>query len=150
MKKRLLSLVLAIVFCVSLVIPAASVSAVEVSTPELEVTSVPSDTVRPMYNAVRAGGSGPISGGYGTISCTLGKYITNAGVQAAVSSSSASGNVTCMVQIPNGTIQYLGTVPASGGSTPIVPMYTLVPGTYTFIFQPTTTASLYVSGYIYE
>ena len=123
MKKRLLSLVLAIVFCVSLVIPAASVGAVEVSTPELEVTSVPSDTVRPMYSSVPASGGGYISGGYGTVSCTLGKYVTYAGVQAAVSPSTASGNVACMVQIPNGTIQYIGTVSASGGSTPIVHVY---------------------------
>ncbi len=144
--KKLFALVFSLVLCVSMY--AVPVSAATATPEESNRQVITVDVVSPM--SVPASTAGYISGGYGTRSCTLTRHLTSGSIQAAVSSSTASGTVECWVIIPNGTYQYLGTVPASGGSTQKVPFYTLATGTYTFAFEATTDAQLYVSGYIYD
>lgn len=145
-----MSLVLAIAFCFCMVIPASAMSIADVGTSELDVTTQAYNPPASPNSAARAACAGYIPGGGGQLPCTLGRYISSGYVQAAVSSNNSSGTVSCWVELPNGATQYLGTVPAAGGSTPMVPMYTLVSGTYYFIFQSTTTSQLNVSGYIYD
>lgn len=150
MKKKVLSLTLAIVFCLSLMLAASAVSVSEEPVRNLNVVSTDSYPLMPISGAARAFAGGTISGGYGEISCTLGRYLSEGSMQATVTSNTASGTITCFVEFPNGAIQYLGTVPASGGSTPKEPMYTLESGVYTFIFEATSAATFHVSGCIFD
>ncbi len=150
MKKRIFSLVLAIAFCVCLMLPASAVSVTEANVPDLEVTAQAVNPLSVNVGPARAGCAGYISGGYGQLTCTLGRSISGGYVQAAVSYGNSSGIVDCFVKLPNGAIQSLGAVSATGGSTPQVPIYSLPAGDYTFMFQCTTTAQLYVSATISE
>lgn len=152
MKKRFMCLLMVFMLCLCTAFSASAESLADDKQPGNVVTmsvSIPG-TVKPMINGCPAGTGGYISGGYGEQPCTLAKYISSGWIQATVSPSTAVGTVSCSVRLPNGAYQYLGSVPASGGSTPMIPMYTLKTGTYVFIFEPTTTARLYVSGSIFE
>lgn len=150
MKKKVLSLTLAIVFCLSLMLSASAVSVSEEPVRNLNVVSTDSYPLMPISGTPRAFCGGYISGGYGEFSCNLGKHITSGSVQATVTTNTASGTVSCYVRLLSGDIQYIGTVPASGGSTPKESVYTLNPGTYTFMFEATTAASIYVTAYIFD
>lgn len=151
-KSRIISVLLAIALCIM----CATSAFADSSTPVTEDTSkqVVSVTVDP--SPTRASGdiigacAGNISGGSGTISCTLGKSNWNASIMAGVSSSSASGNIDCYVQLPNGDVKSLGAVPASGGTTAAIPFTYLNSGTYTFYFECSTTAKINVYGYIFD
>lgn len=86
----------------------------------------------------------------GQASCVLGRNNISVGICASISSSSASGTVTCFVRTPNNTMHNLGTVSAAGGSTAISSFPTAPSGTYTFYFESTTSATLNGSGLIYQ
>ncbi len=144
-----LSLVL-FMFLYSMVLPVSAKEAVESHrTGDLVTTSAPG-TVEPMYTGVKAGAAGYIPAYYGELSCTLGSYISSGYIQATISPSNATGNVFCSVILPNGACKALGSVPAAGGSTQKVPFYTLKTGTYTFVYESTTSATLYASGSIFQ
>ncbi len=149
MKKRFaLLMAIFMVMCVATMVPVSAASATPEDESNRQIMTV--DVAVPMYNSVPASAGGYISGGYGEKSCTLTRHVYDGGIEAAISPNNASGTVSCGVILPNDTYQYLGSVPASGGSTGIIPFYTLASGTYTFVFEPTTTAQLYVSGYIHD
>lgn len=151
-KNRIISVLLALTLCIM----CATSAFADSSTPVTEDTSkqVVSVTVDP--STTRASGdiigacAGDISGGSGTISCTLGKSNWNASIMAGVSSSSASGNIDCFVKLPNGSIKSLGAVSASGGTTAAIPFTYLSSGTYTFYFECSTSAKVNVYGYIFD
>lgn len=150
MKKSIISLCLSLVlFLFSAAFPVYAQEVTEANRLGDFVTMSEPGVAVPMYDGIQAGTSGYISNYYGTLTCTLGRYVSSGYIQAIVSPSTASGNVDCFVKLPNGFTKGLGSVPASGGSTQKVPMYTLQSGTYTFIFQSTTNATLSVAGYIY-
>lgn len=151
MKKRFMCLLMVFMLCLCTAFSASAESLADDKQPGNVVTTsvtIPG-TVKPMAVAT-AGVSGYISGGYGQKPCTLAKHITYGWIQATVSPSTATGMVVCGVRLPNGTYCSLGSVPASGGSTQMIPFYTMETGTYTFIFQPSTTEQLYISGTIFE
>ncbi len=153
MTKKIISMILALAFCFCMIIPvsAESFTPTETNTTQrIEVTvSIAADEPMPIYSMPASVG-GYISNYFGQKTTTLTRNITNGAIAAGVSTSSASGNVFCSVKLPNGAIQVLGSVPASGGSTPKISFATLAKGDYTFIFEASTGAQLYVSGYIYD
>lgn len=152
MKKRFMCLLMVFMLCLCTAFSASAESLADDKQPGNVVTmsvSVPG-TVKPMYSSIPANASGYISGSYSTLPCILGKYVSSGYMQVTVTPNGASGVVSCSVILPNGAYKYLGTVPASGGSTPMVPMYTLKAGTYTFTFQSSITEQIYVSCSIFE
>ena len=86
----------------------------------------------------------------GECSCLLDWRASNAGIKARISSNDSVGTVDCYVKLPSGSIQWLGTVPSSGGTTRVVEYSSLASGTYTFIFESSNGASLYGVGYIVQ
>lgn len=107
-------------------------------------------TVSPMYSHTPGFNAGYISGGYGTLRVTIGKSISTAYFQAAVSSNNNSGNIEVFIEYPNGSIIGLGSMPASGGATILKTAYYIPSGTYTFLFYPSDLATYNVQSYIYE
>lgn len=99
------------------------------------------------YNNVLAGASTDFSW-EGTASCVLGRSFPNCGIQAGISSNDSVGTVTCSVKFPSGGYHVLGTIPSSGGMTSVKSCGTLASGTYTFIFESSTSAKLHGVGYI--
>lgn len=85
----------------------------------------------------------------GSCSCVVGRNNADLGICATIESSNARGTVYCSVRLPNGSTQGLGTVSASGGSTPIRSFPAASSGTYTFYFESTTPITLDASGLIY-
>lgn len=85
----------------------------------------------------------------GVCSCVLGRNNVDVGICATIDSNSASGNVDCFVRTPSGAMYTLGTVNASGGSTPIRSFPAASSGTYTFYFESSTSATLNGCGLIY-
>lgn len=145
--------ILAIIMVLSLFICSAiSASAQEVLpyAEEKSVSVVNNDggTVSPL-NAPVAFNAGNLSGGYGTVTVELSRYISSGYFQAAVSPNSNSGGVRCGVRYPSGTYASIGSVPASGGSTSLYPVYSLSPGTYTFTFTWSNTSTINAQGYIF-
>ena len=132
-KNRIISVLLALTLCIM----CATSAFADSSTPVTEDTSKQVVSVSVDPSTARASGDvltscgGYISGGSGTIS-----------------SSSASGNVDCYVELPNGSVKSLGAVPASGGNTAAVHFTYLSAGTYTFYFESSTSAKINVYGFI--
>lgn len=151
-KNRIISVLLALTLCIM----CATSAFADSSTPVTEDTSKQVVSVSVDPSTARASGdiigacAGDISGGSGTISCTLGKSNWNASIMAGVSSSSTSGTIECYVKLPSGATQYLGAVPASGGTTAAIPFSHLNSGTYTFYFECSTSARVNVYGYIFD
>ncbi len=86
----------------------------------------------------------------GTASCSIGRTFSNCGFKAGISSNGSVGNVNCYVKLPSGGIQWLGLIPSSGGMTSVTSCGTLSAGTYTFIFESSTSAKLHGVGYIVQ
>ncbi len=107
-------------------------------------------TVSPMYSSIPGAGAANISGGYGEVKVRIGKSISTAYFQAAVSPNKNSGSIDVAVEYPNGSIISLGSMPASGGTTTLALSYYIPSGTYTFLFYPSNLATYNVQGYIYE
>lgn len=151
-KNRIISVLLAITLCIM----CATSAFADSSTPVTEDTSKQVVSVAVDPSTTRASGdiigacAGYISGGSGTISCTLTSSNWNASIMAGVSSSSTSGTIECYVKLPSGTTKYLGAVSASGGTTAAIPFTYLNSGTYTFYFECSTSARVNVYGYIFD
>ena len=141
--KRLISLICALVMIVS-VLGGSAVFAADVDTP------VHDDPVEPVVGSCIASGAGTCSNGYCEFNVYLASGNWDAYIMAGVSSSSASGIVHCYVMLPNGNIQSLGSVSASGGATSYVYSLHLSAGTYKFIFDASTSSNLEVYGRIYD
>ena len=107
-------------------------------------------TVSPMYSSIPGFNAANISGGYGEVKVTIGKSISTAYFQAAVSPNNNSGTIRVSVKSPSGAYISLGGMLASGGSTNLKLVYGLSAGTYTFIFESSSFATFNVQGYIYE
>ncbi len=86
----------------------------------------------------------------GECACSIGRSFSNCGFKAGISSNSSVGTVSCYVKYPNGNVHWLGTIPSSGGMTNVTTCGTLSAGTYTFIFESSTSASLTGVGYIVQ
>lgn len=149
-KNRIISVLLALTLCIM----CATSAFADSSTPVTEDTSKQVVSVAVDPSTARASGDvltscgGYVSGGSGTISCTLGSSNWNASIMAGVSSSSTSGTIECYVKLPSGSTKYLGAVPASGGNTAAVHFTYLSAGTYTFYFESSTSAKVNVYGFI--
>lgn len=148
--KRTISYFTAVILAVFMVVPAyaATTAPEEVNVVATETNSV--DTISPRYSSTPGFNAGYISGGYGELKVSIGKYVSTGYLQAAVSPNKNSGSINVAVKFPSGTIVGLGSMPASGGSTMLKTAHGLVAGTYTFIFEPTSLATFNVMGYIYE
>lgn len=86
----------------------------------------------------------------GECSCVLGWRASKCGIKAGISSNDSVGTVVCTVKFPNGSYHALGTLPSSGGMTPVLQCGTLDSGTYTFYFESSNGASLSGVGYIVQ
>ena len=149
-KNRIIIVLLALTLCIM----CATSAFADSSSPVTEDTSKQVVSVAVDPSTARASGDvltscgGYVSGGSGTISCTLGSSNWNASIMAGVSSSSTSGTIECYVKLPSGSTKYLGAVPASGGNTAAVHFTYLSAGTYTFYFESSTSAKVNVYGFI--
>lgn len=147
--KRSIGLLTAVAMLVFMSFPVCAAPAVS----EDVVVSTESNggsTVSPMYSHNPGFNAGDISGGYGELKVTIGKSISTAYFQAAVSSNKNSGSIEVFIKYPNGSTAGLGSMPASGGTTLLKVAHYIPSGTYTFIFQPTSLATFNVQAYIYE
>ena len=74
------------------------------------------DVARP-NTAVYTGISGTMSDGYGEFTCTLTTKLSHGYAEAYVQTSDHYGTVDIYIRRPNGAIDYVGCVSATGGST---------------------------------
>ena len=148
--KRTISFLSAVILAICMAFPVSAASAVSNEPGVASTENAGGSTVSPMYSSIPGFNAGYISGGYGVVQVTIGKYISTGYLQAAVSSNKNSGSIIVSVKFPNGSIIGLGTMPASGGTTMLKLVYGLAAGTYTFIFEPTNLATFNVQGYIYQ
>lgn len=147
--KRFIGLLTAVAMLVFMSFPVCAAPAVS----EDVVVSTESNgggTVSPMYTSIPGFNSADISGGYGEVKVTLVRSISTAYFKGAVSSNNNSGIIQVFIKYPNGSISAIGSMPASGGATPLAIAHYIPSGTYTFIFQPSNLATYDVQGYIYE
>ncbi len=104
-----------------------------------------------VFERTAAFDGGTISGGYGTVTVHLGRYLSYGGLQACIAFSSTSGVVSCSVIDPDGYNIELGVMSiTTSDRTTITPVYGLKTGDYTFIFDASTKDSFKVSCSIYE
>ena len=142
--KRTISFLSAVILAICMAFPVSAASAVSNEPGVASTENAGGSTVSPMYSSIPGFNAGYISGGYGVVQVTIGKYISTGYLQAAVSSNKNSGRIIVSVKFPNGSM------PASGGTTMLKLVYGLAAGTYTFIFEPTNLATFNVQGYIYQ
>ena len=147
--KRFIGLLTAVAMLVFMSFPVCAAPAVT----EDVVVSTESNggsTVSPMYSSIPGAGADDISGGYGEVKVSIGKSISTAYFQAAVSSNDNDGFIEVFIKYPNGSTAGLGSMPACGGTTTLSVAHYISSGTYTFIFYPSNLAKYNVQGYIYE
>ena len=147
-KRSLLSILMSVILTLTMVSPAYAASAV--SEEPIVISANDTGMVSPMYSNTPGFNAGYISGGYGQLTVTLGKHVSTGYFQAAVSNNKNSGTILVSVRYPNGSYVSLGFMSASGGNTTLKTAYGLSAGTYTFIFEPTSSATFNVQAYIYE
>ena len=148
--KRTISFLSAAILAISMAFPTYAASAVSNEPGVSSTDNAGGGTISPMYSSIPGYNAAYISDGYGVVQVTIGKYISTGYLQAAVSSNKNSGVIEVFVKYPNGSIIGLGSMPASGGTTMLKQAYGLSSGTYTFIFEPSSLATFYVQGYIYQ
>ena len=98
-----------------------------------------------------AGTAGSISNGSGSLPCYLlsGNYWVE--FQASTGyNGGISGTVTCFVEFPSGDTYDIGMISASNGCTSRHEFFYCPAGTYTFIYEASTTAELDVAGFMYD
>lgn len=131
MKKRflgILSLILALCLCTAVSASAQAPGKGDVARPQ----------------TVYTGANGTIENSYGELQCTLTKRLSHGYAEAYVQANNNSGTVDCFIRRPNGAVDYVGVIPASGGSTGSTSLSVMESGVYTFIFYASTAASLSV------
>lgn len=140
--RKFASLLLACVLLVTCSIPAL---AADTTTP---VT--PIDTENISVGSLIASGVGECDNGSGSFEVYLdsGDFWTD--VMMGTASTGVNGAVTCYVQLPNGSTQALGTINASGDSTPTTEIFYCPAGTYTFFYSATTSAHIELYARMYD
>ena len=95
--------------------------------------------------------AGTIYNGYGTVECYMpyGNMWTSIKAKTGLNGG-LFGSVNCYVEFPDESIHFLGTIGVSNGETPATEFFFCPYGTYTFIFEASTTTSFSVNGYIFE
>ncbi len=118
---------------------------------DLGTPVIDSPTVMDSDPYLLAGTAGNISNGYGELECYMSSGCYWPSIQASTGyNNGVSGTVECFVIFPNGSVQGLGTIPASNGATPRVDFYYCPYGTYTFVFESSIPNQLDVAGFIYD
>ena len=150
--KRSISLFTAALLALSLSVPVFAASAVSEEDADIvRAKNNIGDTASPMYSTTEGFNAGYINGpGGGSIKVTIGRSISTAYLQAAVSSNNNSGTILVCVRYPSGGMINLGSMSASGGHTTLKQVYGLSSGTYEFLFYPSGSGTFNVQGYIYK
>lgn len=141
--RKVVSLIISITMLISLT-PQAQALAKQYPTPNpVRYSTDPEDII--------AFCSGSISNGSGYLNCLLTSGNFYATIQASTANNgSVTGSVECSVEFPDGSLHYLGTIPASNGSTIPLNVHICPYGNYRFIYETNFTDEIDVQGFIFD